>query len=221
MTPNDIVIINNFISDHDIKFFIDYIDKNCKNENLFRKRIGVAYGKGVAYRAIFPDEKPATLYKEIENKISFYSDLFLKEIKKITNTKNYFYGVSITKLSEDIHFRIHKDVHNTLTSLKYSGVLYLNDNYNGGEISFLEEFNPTSNFPLYDKSMGGFCYKPTSKDMVIFPSNKWHGGTKVSDGDRYSIIFWSTEDEKYQFKGFDSDVVWDRVEEKILNDYSR
>lgn len=214
MIPSDVIILNNFISDQNAKFFINYIDKNCDNEILFRKRIGVAYGKGTAYRAVFPDEKPAKLYKEIENKIKFYSDLFLKETNKITNTKNYFYGVSITKLSEDIHFRIHKDVHNTLTNLKYSGVLYLNDNYSGGEISFLEEFEPTSNFPLYDKSMGGFCYKPNSGDMVIFPSDKWHGGTRVSGGDRYSIIFWSTEDETYQFRGFDSDIVWDEVEKK-------
>lgn len=214
---NDITIINNFIPEKDAKFFIDYANSNCENENLFRKRVGVAYGKGLAYRAVFPDEKPAILYKEIEDKIIFYSNLFINEIKKITDVENFFYGVSITKLSEDIHFRIHKDVHNTLTDLKYSGVLYLNDNYDGGEIVFLEDFTPTSNFPLYDKSMNGFCYKPTSGDMVIFPSNKWHGGTRISNGDRYSIIFWSTENEEYRFKGFDSDIVWNQVEKDLEN----
>jgi len=209
---NQVTIINNFISDEDAKFFIDYTNSNCENENLFRKRIGVAYGKGLAYRAVFPDEKPATLYKEIEDKIIFYSNLFINEIKKITDVENFFYGVSITKLSENIHFRIHKDIHNTLTDLKYSGVLYLNDDYEGGEIAFLEEFTPTSNFPLYDKSMNGFCYKPISGDMVIFPSDKWHGGTRISKGNRYSIIFWSTENEKYKFKDFNSEIVWDEVE---------
>lgn len=217
---NDIKIINNFISQKDAKFFIDYTNNNFENENLFRKRVGVAYGKGLAYRAVFPDEKPATLYKEIENKIIFYSNLFINEIKKITDVENFFYGVSITKLSEDIHFRIHKDIHNTLTNLKYSGVLYLNNDYEGGEIAFLEEFTPTSNFPLYDKSMNGFCYKPNSGDMVIFPSDKWHGGTRVHGGNRYAIIFWSTENDKYKFQGFDSDLVWDKMEE-VKNDYSR
>jgi len=218
---NDVIIINNFINEKDISFFINYIDNNCDNENLFRKRVGVAYNKGMAFRAVFPDEKPPYLYKEIEKAINKYSKLFINEIDKISKNKNFFYGVSITKLSEHIHFRIHKDVHNTLTNLSYSGVLYLNDNYEGGEISFLEDFYPTSNFPLYNKEMGGFCYKPKKSDMVIFPSDKWHGGTKIVGGHRYSIIFWSTEDKKYEFQGFDSKTVWDDIEKKVLNDGTR
>lgn len=218
---NDVIILNDFISSKDSLFFIKYIDDNCENEKLFRKRTGVAYNKGLAYRAVFPDEKPPFLYKQLESEIYKYSKLFIDEVNKISDKENFFYGVSITRLSEDIHFRIHKDVHNTLTSLSYSGVLYLNDDYDGGEISFLDEFYPTSSFPLYDKSMGGFCYKPKSGDMVIFPSDKWHGGTKVVGANRYSIIFWSTEDINYQFQGFDSEIVWDKVEKDLIGDSSK
>lgn len=214
-------IVNNFITEKDADFFINYIDKNCDNELLFRKRIGVAHKKGLAFRAVFPDEKPPTRFKNIEKEITKYANLFINEIEKISLNKNYFYGVSITRLSKDIQLRIHKDVHNTITSLSYSGVLYLNDNYLGGEIAFLDKFKPESIFPLYEKEMGGFCYKPKFGDLVIFPSDKWHGGTRVEDGYRYSIIFWSTENENYKFKGFDSEIVWDEVEKDLINANSK
>ena len=53
----------------------------------------------------------------------------------------YFYGVSITRLSKDIQIRIHTDVHDYFTDLLYSGVIYLNDDYLGGEITFLDEYS--------------------------------------------------------------------------------
>lgn len=213
----DVNIINNFISKEDATFFINYIDQNCHDEILFRKRVGVAYNKGLAFRAVFPDEKPPTLFKNIEKEITKYANYFIDEVEKVSLNKNYFYGVSITRLSKDIQLRIHKDVHNTITSLSYSGVLYLNDDYEGGEIAFLDEFEPKSIFPLYEKEMGGFCYKPKFGDLVIFPSDKWHGGTRVIEGERYSIIFWATENEEYKFQGFDSEKVWDKVEKDLLN----
>lgn len=212
-----ISVVENFINEKDLRFFIEYIDNNCENPDLFVKRTGAAHKKGNAYRAIFPDAMPATLYKEIENKVLEYAEKFLKELEKITKNKNYFYGISITKLSKDIQLRIHQDEHNTFSKLSYSAVMYLNDNYEGGEICFLKDFSSDFDFPLYEKEMNGLEYKPDKGDLVIFKSDTWHGGTKIENGNRYSIIFWSTEQEEYQFKGFDSDNVWSPDWKESLN----
>lgn len=225
---DDVKIVNNFISNEDIKTFTKYIDDNWQNDILFRRRIGLALNKGVASRASFPDEKPATLFKDLEDIVSRNAENFISLAKDIFdyNGEIYFYGVSITRLTKDIQLRIHKDINDNFTELLYSGVVYLNDDYEGGEIAFLDKyesreedmkFDPSKSemfhFPLYDDSLEGFSYKPKSGDMVIFPSNKLHGGKIVTEGTRDAIVFWSTTEKKYEFQGFDSD----RILAKIRN----
>lgn len=225
---DDVKIVNNFISKEDIDVFTKYIDNNWQNETLFRHRVGLAFNKGLAVRAVFPDEKPASLFKELEGIIQKYSEKFLTISKELFSDERevYFYGVSITRLSKDIQIRIHKDVHEYFTDLLYSGVIYLNDDYTGGEIAFLDEYvdreddikidhskSQKVHFPLYDDSLGGLSYKPVAGDIVIFPSNKLHGGKVVTEGTRDAIVFWSTLEKEYAFEGFDSD----RIVAKIRN----
>lgn len=225
---DDVKIVNNFISKEDINTFTKYIDNNWEDQNLFRHRVGLAFNKGLAVRAVFPDEKPPSLFKELEDIVYRNSEKFLSMSKELFSDERevYFYGVSITRLSKDIQIRIHTDVHNYFTDLLYSGVIYLNDNYEGGEITFLDEYNAREedikfdhskaqkiDFPLYDDSLGGLSYKPKAGDMVIFPANKLHGGKVVTEGTRDAIVFWSTLSKEYAFEGFDSD----RVLKKIRN----
>jgi hypothetical protein len=54
---------------------------------------------------------------------------------------------------------------------KYTGLLYFNDSYDGGEIAF-----PTYNIKI----------KPETASMVIFPSNIPHEVLLLNDGDRYA-----------------------------------
>ena len=57
---------------------------------MFRKRIGVAHGEGAAYRAVFPDEKPATLFKDLE----IYKDSQDPKIKeKLKKNLNSVYSL--------------------------------------------------------------------------------------------------------------------------------
>ena len=59
-----------------------------------------------------------------------------------------------------------------------TGTIYLNDEYDGGEISFLNEF---------DKSI--ISYKPKAGDLIVFPSAKpfFHAAQKVYGADKYLI----------------------------------
>lgn len=219
---DDVKIIKNFVDEKDIVFLTQYINNNYMNTDKFKHRTGVAFNKGLAARAIFPDEKPASMFKELENVIGKYSNKFIKECKNLfsDNRDILFYGVSITRLGKDIQIRIHQDIHNDFVDLIYSGILYLNDNYDGGELVFLNDYivkdedyliYPGTNkkilFPIYKDELGGLIYKPQKGDMVIFPSLKYHGGKMVINGNRDSIILWSTLNKEYEFEGFDSNRV--------------
>lgn len=59
-----------------------------------------------------------------------------------------------------------------------TGTLYLNDDYEGGEISFLNEF---------DSSI--ITYKPKQGDVIVFPSAKpfFHAAQKVYNSDKYLV----------------------------------
>jgi hypothetical protein len=223
---DDVKIINNFVSKEDLDFFTKYIDDNWEDKTKFRQRVGMANNKGVAARAIFPDEKPASLFKDLEEVVNKYSSKFIQHSKDkfLDEREVYFYGVSITRLSKDIQIRIHADIHEEFSDLVYSGVMYLNDDYTGGEITFIDSHEFTEkdikmdyskgllvSFPIYEDSMGGLVYKPKAGDMVIFPSNKLHGGKVVIDGTRDAIVFWSTLSKEYAFEGFDSDRVLKKI----------
>ena len=75
-----------------------------------------------------------------------------------------------------------------------SSIFYLNDDYEGGGLSFLEE-----------ESGEVIHYKPKAGDVVVFPSGDpitgasryFHGVDKISSGDKYLVrTFW-----QYQYDG--------------------
>jgi hypothetical protein len=210
--------IEGFIEKEDIDFFINWIDENYEDTTKFRQRLGVAFNKGLASRAVFPDEKPATLFKDIEEICMKYANKFMDAQNEFlpSDETQYFYGFSLTRLTKDIQLRIHQDVHGDFPSLSYSGVLYLNDDYEGGDATFLEEFTPESFFPLYEDSMGGLSFKPKAGDLSLFPSSLWHGGKRITDGVKYAIIFWATSDATKGFEGFDSDRVLELINYKPI-----
>lgn len=51
-----------------------------------------------------------------------------------------------------------------------TAILYINDDYEGGEINFIED---------------GVCISPKAGSMVVFPSNKQHEVLEILNGDRY------------------------------------
>jgi hypothetical protein len=59
-----------------------------------------------------------------------------------------------------------------------TGTVYLNDEYEGGEISFLNEFDSTI-----------VTYKPKKGDLIVFPSAKpfFHAAQRMSGADKYLI----------------------------------
>ena len=201
---DSVKIVKNFITNSDIDIYRNYIDK-YKETPSFRKNSSRLNGLGTAYRAIFPEEKDVSQHLEILPITKKYSDLFIAECKKFFNDDRelYFYGTSITRLSEEIQLRIHQDIHPAGDHISYSGVLYLNRDYSGGDILFFDDFPPQAedDFTVYTDDMkDAFIYNQQAGDMVIFHPHLWHGSTKVHEGWRDAVVFWCTSEKDYECK---------------------
>jgi hypothetical protein len=86
-------------------------------------------------------------------------------------------GYSILKYENGMHYKRHHDCGGLHKDRVVSILVYLNDNYEGGELEF----------PLFD-----FKYKPKAGDIVIFPSNYTfsHIAHPVTSGTKYAIVSW-------------------------------
>ena len=107
----------------------------------------------------------------------------LEKLIQTSVTENYQVGVEISqkpngivKFSKGHSMSPHVD---DLSMFEYhiAGIVYLNDNYTGGEISFLTQ---------------GVTIKPKIGDLVTFPGNLHyaHEVKEILSGDRYSIPTW-------------------------------
>ncbi len=68
---------------------------------------------------------------------------------------------------------------------KYVGILYLNDNYEGGELYFPEH---------------NISFKPNAYSYICFPGGveNIHGVSEITSGTRYTMVsFWDYEDAEY------------------------
>jgi len=77
--------------------------------------------------------------------------------------------------------------------------MYLNDDWDGGEITFLDEFTPKSKFDIYEDDMEGLVYKPNAGDLFTFPAEAWHGGRKITRGSRDAVVLWATDSTDHIF----------------------
>lgn len=86
--------------------------------------------------------------------------------------------------NKDTEAGVHTDS-NTTEWIIFSTVVYLNDDYQGGEIYFPNH---------------GVEIRPRAGDMIIFPSGGheyFHGVKPITSGKRYTIAMWHTMHQDY------------------------
>jgi len=204
-------ITPNFISPEDSQTFSNYITKN-KYSSRFDTHTGLAHGRGEATRAIIPEKSDPKLHYELKEIIDKYANLFMDKVSNLYSDESYFYGLSITRLTPGVQLRIHQDIHTSDANLNHSAVMYLNDDWEGGEITFLDEFTPVSRFDIYTDDMNGYVYKPSAGDLYLFPANAWHGGREITAGQRDAIVLWSTSSKDNEFS-------WSKEYTNFIKDY--
>lgn len=69
----------------------------------------------------------------------------------------------------------HLDSNKLKSYRAFTVILYLNDNFRGGETTFPDQ---------------NFSFRPKAGDVLIFPSHLLHGGETVSGGEKYIIVLW-------------------------------
>ena len=164
-SSENIKVINNFVSEEECKNIIKFItlfktpkEQTIQWDNEF---------KPVTVRRDYNDEKSAHKYKEEVQNImeDFYG---VKLIFKSTN---------ISRWDEGNKLDLHVDDLGPTSGNHMASLIYLNDDYEGGEIYF-----PTHNFSL----------KPKTGDLIMFPGNMHyaHGVKAITSGSRYTIPMW-------------------------------
>lgn len=162
--PDNIKIFNNYIDEEECKNIIGLI-KNTETSNN---------------RPLQPDNTGKPTLSLLYYDSLDYSEKYIPEIKSIVEKE---YGVSLkprnSRFAEWVHNNSpmvpiddlgHKD------SNHLAGWVYLNDDYEGGELSFINQ---------------GVSFKPKTGDLVLFPGNihYWYH-VAPANGSRYIMPIW-------------------------------
>ena len=162
MNKSDIKIIFHYLSDKECDEIISIIDTFDKNKQL-------QFFSANNEVLIAPETKEVNIY-----------------LSKITDTIKNLFSDNGAFLAEGFFSfwrkgakaGAHIDNHEGYKNLKYSSIIYLNDNYEGGEIQFPEL---------------KFSYKAKKGDGIFFPCSEpehKHLVTEVTEGARYTIASW-------------------------------
>lgn len=136
----------------------------------------------------FPEQ-----YSELSNVVDLIESKLSQNIKfyqqKYNMNMTYMEAINFVRYGEKQHFAVHAD-HGFSYTCTVSSVVYLNDNYDGGELWF----------PYLD-----IKWKPQIGDMVFFPSTYIyaHAALPVTSGVKYSAVtMFDYNDDTHRYNGF-------------------
>jgi predicted 2-oxoglutarate/Fe(II)-dependent dioxygenase YbiX len=177
---SELLMINNFISKADCQRLIE-----CHQENhaLTRKFPNAFWNNRSLYFEAIPDS-----FRDVKLKIrsiilreaSLINNHFRHTIKIFPETINLVVWPPGYELKPHIDNEHLDGTSNGMEQRTFSAVVYLNDNYEGGEIYF----------PAINASV-----KPTMGQLVAFRSSRrhMHGVRDVTRGLRYTMPAWFTD----------------------------
>jgi hypothetical protein len=189
---------------HNRRIEIDHIYENDfeKNKDLFSLLIPI---HNLMYDQTVDFFKPETnIYSEIWKLAKWHDPYFQKPHTDYLDPDFDLDLFDINSVPEECRYFFEKrniDIYKkTLTTKHYAALLYLNDDYEGGEIYF----------PQHDY----FEYKPKPGSIVILEGNidYMHGVKKVSTGTRYTVTNFWTKNSKASSK-----IATDRIMKRIKN----
>lgn len=174
-----IKVIENFITSEDADALVDYISNNCSDKTKFYTPMKHRIENRVRYESHIPERHTFSNHPEILHLLKKYSDKFLLETSLFfqDNEEIYLSAQWMTMLGPTSGLAAHRDNHKGAEHLFRSGVLYLNEDFDGGYL----------HFPYRD-----FIIKPKRLSAVLFDSREMHTITEVLSGIRIAMPIWAT-----------------------------
>jgi hypothetical protein len=171
----NIRIIEDFITEEEANFFINYINKNKDDKSMFPLTRGEIRGK-VRSEANIPELVTLDKHKGALEEIKNIASRSMSKFKEIYNeddlcTSSFW----MTRLGPDTVLPMHKDSHKFAEHLYLSSVIYLNEDYEGGYIKFQDV---------------ELTYKPKKYSAIFFPSSYVHSVTRLKSGIRMTLPNW-------------------------------
>jgi hypothetical protein len=172
--PNNIVIVENFIDEEEVTKIYKYATSVNDWVNQSASRTDSIHS-----------------YEKIKDNSEEIFSILQRKVNAVQSLVEYTFGRKLEKATAGIRKwtvgesqGIHADGEsqygepNETYIVDYGSIMYLNDNYEGGEICF----------PAYEK-----CFKPKPGTLIFFPSSIYylHGVHEIVSGERYtSAHFW-------------------------------
>ena len=179
--PEDlrVLVIKNFIDEEDADLLSDYIQKNCLDTKKFYMPQKAIDNNRIRYESQIPERHEFSSHPEILHLFKKYSDKFLLECKNFFEDSDDLYLAAqwLTMLGTDTRLPGHADNHEGAEHLFRSGVIYLNEEFDGGYLRFTKK----------DLSIN-----PEKLSIVIFESPEVHEITRVISGTRIAMPIWAT-----------------------------
>jgi predicted 2-oxoglutarate/Fe(II)-dependent dioxygenase YbiX len=142
------------------------VDLKYKRENL---------GKDISFSQVLFD-----IHESVDKSL----DYCLGHYESLWHLKmHYKEAFNFVKYLPGKYFKIHGD-HGPYYTCTVSAVVYLNDDYEGGEIQFTRQ---------------GLTVKPEAGDIILFPSNfvYEHASLEVFSGTKYSVVIMTDYNDMY------------------------
>jgi Rps23 Pro-64 3,4-dihydroxylase Tpa1-like proline 4-hydroxylase len=174
-----IKIIENFIDEKDSDFIVDYIKLNNKDETRFYRPQKAIENNIIRYESAMPEIHKPSVHPEILHLLEKYSTKFLLECNNFfkDDEKIYLAEQWLTMLGPGTRLSEHVDNHIESEHLFRSGVIYLNEDFDGGYLNFVNK---------------NITIDPKKCSLVIFDSTELHEITKVLSGIRIAMPIWAT-----------------------------
>ena len=176
-----IKLIENFISEEDANTFINYINMNYLDSSKFEVGVKALEDGNMRSQANIPEKHSLDSHKEMHELMHKYSAKFLEECYKFFQDSFDIYTTAIlmTRFEKNTQLPAHVDNHEGAEHLFRSGVIYLNDEYDGGYLKFFEH---------------ELTYKPKKFSLVLFDSTYLHQITNIVSGVRMTVPIWAAKD---------------------------
>tara|TARA_S200002703_G_scaffold87540_1_gene75437 strand:+ start:1017 stop:1634 length:618 start_codon:yes stop_codon:yes gene_type:complete len=116
----------------------------------------------------------------LQNIIKLCNQRYIQDLKIKDKSLSTINEVSILKYQPGGHYILHSDYH-TKFQREFSFILFVNDDYEGGELHFADPNHKNETI-----------IKPKKNRVVFFPSNFMypHKVNAIKNGTRYSVVAW-------------------------------